>query len=690
MRQRSLSPATQTLRPARTGLIDRNLQHVRGFWTTVVGDMKACRRTRGRHPRARAIRLGLLPVILLIASFAASASASAHGRTKVVSYHGYRVVVPVAWPVYRLARDAKTCVRFDRHAVYLGAPGSDQRCPAVAVGRTEAILVAPLNAHGARAGASGGTALPAVTVPRAQRNGGSSLELPDAARGVLVTATWGRHPEEIRTALGVGSLQSSPVAAASAARARSARAHTASGSGAPFQGLGFDACSAPSESSMSAWAASYGAAGIYVGGANMACTQTNLTASWTNAESAAGWHLIPIYVGLQSPTSSCGCATIAPKQAASEGAAAATDAVNLMASLGLGPGSPIYFDMEAYTVTTASTSAVLAFLGAWSSTLHANGYLSGVYSSAASGIRDFARAAGTTFVEPDDIWIADWNGAHTTADANVPSDQWMTHQRIHQYAGGHNETHGGVTIDVDNDFLDGATATTGAILPDGTFVQVAGAPATYRIAGGAPLYVSSWSGFGGQQPFTVISEQRFAALRPVPASRTFLQTTSGGLYRVAGGAPLLVSNPSLFGAPPLAVTVDEWDLENVSNPAAHLLTRPVNGTVVEGLPSDKYWQFKSGARMSIPPSPAAVQVDDVGLAQYPVRPVPKPPACVVPSLRHLGVGAARRALRRARCQIGKVHRPKHVARRHFLRVVRQSPRARTVRRVNYVVGITVS
>jgi Domain of unknown function (DUF1906) len=628
--------------------------------------------------------------MLLIASLAAATSASAHGGTKVVSFHGYRVVVPVDWPVYRLARNPRTCVRFDRHALYLGAPPSDQRCPALAVGRTEAILVAPLNAHATRTGASGGAVLPAVTVPRAQPNGGSLLELPDPSRRVLVTATWRRHPEEIRTALGVRSLHAGPVAAPAAAHARSAHAHSASDSGAPFQGLGFDACSAPSESSMAAWLTSYGAAGIYVGGANMACSQPNLTASWTNDESAAGWHLIPIYVGLQSPTSSCGCATIVPNQATSEGAAAATDAVNRMASYGLGAGSPIYFDMEAYTLTTTSTSAVRAFLGAWTATLHADGYLSGVYSSAASGIRDLARAAGTTFVEPDDIWIADWNGEQTTADPNVPSDQWTNHQRLHQYRGGHNETHGGVTIDVDNDFLDGATATTGAFLPDGAFVEVAGVPAVYRIAGGAPLFVSDWTGFGGPQPVILITAQLFTALRPVPASGTFLQTTTGGLYRVAGGAPLLVSNPSLFGAPPPAVTIDEWDLQNVSNPAAHLLTRPVDGTIVEGLPSDTYWQFKSGARRSIPPSPAAVQVDDVGLAPYPVRPAPKPPACVVPSLRRLGIGAARRALRRAKCQIGKVHRPRHVARRHYLRVVLQSPRAHTVRRVNSKVGITVS
>jgi hypothetical protein len=653
--------------------------------------MTACRTTRGRHRRvgtsARLARFGLLALIALIASASAATSASARGRTKVVSFHGYSLVVPAGWPVYQLARDPTTCVRFDRHAVYLGAPGSAQRCPPLAVGRTEAILVTALRAHDAGAGAGGAGPLPAVTVPRAQPAGGSSLRLTDTSRGVLVTATWGRHPDEIRTALRRRSLRAAPVVAVPApgARRNRAPARAASGSGAPYLGLGFDACSAPSEPSMSAWAGSYAAAGIYIGGANMGCSQPNLTPSWTNAESAAGWHLIPTYVGLQAPTSSCGCSTIAPKQATSEGSAAAADAVARAAALGLGAGSPIYFDMEGYTATTSSTSAVLAFLGAWTSTLHADGYLSGVYSSAASGIRDLARAAGTSFLEPDDVWIADWNGAQTTADPYVPSDQWANHQRLHQYRGGHNETHGGVTIDVDSDYLDGATATTGALLPDGAFVEVPGDPAVYRIAGGAPMYVSGWSGFGGPQPVTPVTAQQLAALRPFPASGTFLQTTTGGLYRVAGGAALRISNPSLFGAPPPAVTIDVWDLQNMTNPAAHLLTHPTDGTVVEGLPSRRYWRFKSGARMSISRIPSAVTVDDAGLAPFAVRVSP----CVVPSLRRMGIGAARRALRRAHCQLGKVHRPRHVARRHFLRVVGQSPRARTLRRLNVRVGITV-
>ncbi|MGB8874915.1 MAG: hypothetical protein WCD11_01280, partial [Solirubrobacteraceae bacterium] len=83
----------------------------------------------------------------------AGPSARAAGqKTKVVRYHGYRLVVPAGWPVFNLAADPSVCVRFNRHAVYLGTPGARERCPAHALGRTEAILVSPLAAHGARAG----------------------------------------------------------------------------------------------------------------------------------------------------------------------------------------------------------------------------------------------------------------------------------------------------------------------------------------------------------------------------------------------------------------------------------------------------------------------------------------------------------------------------------------------------------
>ena len=47
----------------------------------------------------------------------------------------YLTRVPGDWPVFDLAADPSTCVRFDVHAVYLGHPGADMNCPAGLVGR---------------------------------------------------------------------------------------------------------------------------------------------------------------------------------------------------------------------------------------------------------------------------------------------------------------------------------------------------------------------------------------------------------------------------------------------------------------------------------------------------------------------------------------------------------------------------
>jgi Rv2525c-like, glycoside hydrolase-like domain len=250
--------------------------------------------------------------------------------------------------------------------------------------------------------------------------------------------------------------------------ARASTAPAATVSAADFTGLGFDACSAPSSRTMVAWAASpYRAIGVYVGGANRACSQPNLTSTWVGEQIAAGWHLIPTYVGLQAPTSSCSsCAKLSTTLPTQQGTVSAEDAVAKAQSVGIGPGSPIYFDMEAYTRTSSASNATLTFLAAWTARLHALGYASGVYSSSASGIADLASPTGASYPPlPDDLWIANWNGREDTLDFYVPATAWARHQRIHQYRGGHEETYGRVTIDVDSDYVEGATAGATAARP---------------------------------------------------------------------------------------------------------------------------------------------------------------------------------------------------------------------------------
>ena len=177
---------------------------------------------------------------------------------------------------------------------------------------------------------------------------------------------------------------------------------TASVSGSVFTGLGFDTCSTPSSKAMAAWAESpFRGVGIYIGGENSACSQPNLSASWVSAQTTAGWHLIPTYVGLQAPTSSCGsCAKISSSRATTQGTEDAEDAVAQAQAVGIVPGNPIYFDMESYSLTTSSSRATLTFLAAWTARLHALGYTAGVYSSSASGIADIAGEVGLKSVKP--------------------------------------------------------------------------------------------------------------------------------------------------------------------------------------------------------------------------------------------------------------------------------------------------
>ena len=500
----------------------------------------------------------MLALVALVWGSAALGVAWARGGSKVVRYNGYRVRVPARWPVYDLASDPAVCVRFDRHAVYLGKPSSDQRCPAHAVGRTEAILIEPLAARGARSGAGLGPALPPVTSRGAQQPRGSAAQLAVPARGVIVTATWRRKPGLVQQALGVRSLAATGMAAVSKRRpAVRARPAAAAGAGTIYTGLGFDACSAPSPAHMSAWSSSpYRATGIYIGGTNMGCSQPNLTAGWVSQESAAGWHLIPTYVGLQAPTNSCGCAGINPGQASVEGSAAGDDAIAQAQALGIGAGNPIYFDMEAYSRGGTNSSAVLAFLSAWTAQLHADGYKSGVYSSAGAAIEDLVARIGTGFTEPDDIWIADWNGTLTTSDSHVPSSNWAAHQRIHQYDGGHNETYGGATINIDGDYLDGAAAGATAVAPN-----VATSPALTVSPGGDGTILqlrASWNGATGVAAWRALGGASAVALAPVggaakPGSQATIAVRSQFPYfavQALGAAAQVLGTSQAVPTPP--------------------------------------------------------------------------------------------------------------------------------------------
>jgi GH25 family lysozyme M1 (1,4-beta-N-acetylmuramidase) len=150
------------------------------------------------------------------------------------------------------------------------------------------------------------------------------------------------------------------------------------------------------------------------------------------------------------------------KALSNDAAAAADDAANRAASFGIARGSAIYFDLESYGRKDAGcANIVLQYLGAWTSRLHARGYLAGVYSSAGSGITDLAHVAAAGVAKPDALWIARWDNGRTVQDASVPNAAWTPHLRIKQFTGGHKEAHGGVTMNIDRDWVDGPVARIG-------------------------------------------------------------------------------------------------------------------------------------------------------------------------------------------------------------------------------------
>jgi uncharacterized protein YraI len=231
-----------------------------------------------------------------------------------------------------------------------------------------------------------------------------------------------------------------------------------------YTGYAFDTCTAPPASTIRAWRASpYRALGIYIGGVTRSCEQPELTPGWVRDVSGQGWRLVPIYKGLQPwcggrPTD----AKITPDGATSEGTAAGVDAVVSARALGILPGSGLYLDIENYLATdTACRTGVLQFTSGYTRALHRRGYLSGVYANLSSGAKHLAQAyTSPSYARPDALWIARYDRSSAlTGWAGVPDSRWAVHQRAKQYRGGHDETYGGVTLNIDNDRFDAPVAT---------------------------------------------------------------------------------------------------------------------------------------------------------------------------------------------------------------------------------------
>ncbi|MEO6821298.1 MAG: hypothetical protein ABI468_02015 [Candidatus Nanopelagicales bacterium] len=144
----------------------------------------------------------------------------------------------------------------------------------------------------------------------------------------------------------------------------------------------------------------------------------------------------------------------------------------------------------------------------------------------------------------------------------------------------------------------------------------------YRIAGGAPIYVSSWLGFGGSRAVQALTDSQWATLTSVPADGTLVTATgSGQVYRIAGGAPVYVSAWSNIGGAAPSVLVDQAALDGAGKGAQfdHLRDQPADGTLVSAGPKGQVSRFAGGAPLYLPPASvpagsALTTVDPAALA----------------------------------------------------------------------------
>lgn len=121
-----------------------------------------------------------------------------------------------------------------------------------------------------------------------------------------------------------------------------------------------------------------------------------------------------------------------------------------------------------------------------------------------------------------------------------------------------------------------ALSTLPATVPNGTFVKGAQRGEIYKVVGGAPVYISAWANIGGSRAYTVVDQVAidragsggaYNRLRAVPADATMLTTTTGRKYRVKAGVAYYSTSFPL-AEPTTPVLVDHQALTSATTTGA--------------------------------------------------------------------------------------------------------------------------
>jgi photosystem II stability/assembly factor-like uncharacterized protein len=275
---------------------------------------------------------------------------------------------------------------------------------------------------------------------------------------LLRTEDGGRTWAQLPWPEGFGAAQMSPVAPRRLFR---------SGETDLFDGQGFDKCEIAAASQLATWITEspYRAVNLYFGGSSRSCPNRALSASFLRTLRAQGWVFIPTWVGPQAPCTDFNVRmsadpAIAYQQGQAEANAAIERAVELELANEDGSGTVIYYDLEYFAASNAACLlATQAFLTGWTGRIKAAGSLAGVYSTGC-----VLNGQSGNVPPPDAVWVANWAYSSYTPGVSVwnlyclSNTLWPNHQRLRQYTGGHSETWGGVTLNIDSNVLDGPVA----------------------------------------------------------------------------------------------------------------------------------------------------------------------------------------------------------------------------------------
>jgi photosystem II stability/assembly factor-like uncharacterized protein len=331
---------------------------------------------------------------------------------------------------------------------------------------------------------------------------------------------------------------------------------------------GFDFCDPagglPTSADMETWYLNspYKVWGLYLGGSSNPTRCHALTKDYVLQLAQEGWRFIPTWVGPQAPCTDYKYQmdpdpNVARGQGVAEADLALAAANNVGLTLADQSGTIINYDVEYFNQypDTTCQAAVDAFISGWSGELRAHNNLAGVY-GAPCGQR-LANYAGIPNV-PDIVWAAWWVSSQYDSEATVLSSSnfapcgydnslWTNHQRMKQYAGGHDETWGGVTFNIDSDVIDS---------------QVAQVPVNCIPNWGQVSFFVDWY-FGGQ---CVVKS---LGLYPTAAALT-LPGNSISSFRVGPHATVTVCRGEFYSSP----------CQTFSNDAADLTSQPIGNDVI--------------------------------------------------------------------------------------------------------------